>query len=124
MTVRIVIVNYLRSRNLAIQVDQTWYSFLTDLFDKDENAPKLLNIKEEYSKKGFISTLSTKVNEPSYHVYQQFVESHNFGKYFDYLRRSDLYKLMQRSISTEFNIPAETQDKLIYIMWESYFRNG
>jgi len=109
----------------AVQVDQTWSQFLSNLFDKDENAPKTLSINEWYHKKGFIKALSSKVDEqPSYHIFQQFVESRNFGKYFDYLKRTDAYKKMQRSISTEFNIPAESQDKFIYGMWEDYFRNS
>ncbi|KAI6191107.1 Endoribonuclease [Aphelenchoides bicaudatus] len=57
-------------------------------------------------------------------MFQNFVESRNFGKYFDYLKKTETYKLMQRSISTEFNIPEESQDKLIYSMWEQYFRNA
>lgn len=83
-----------------------------------------MEINERQHKKGFVRTLSSKVNEPAYHVFQQFVESRNFAKYFDYLKRSEMYKLMQRSIASEFNLPAESQDKLILTMWQNYFKNG
>jgi len=94
------------------------------MFENDPNAPKVLNINEWKHKKGFIKALSTKVDEPSFTFFQQFVESRNFGKYFDYLKRNELYKLMQRAVATEFNIPAESQDKLIFELWSDYFRNA
>lgn len=98
-------------------VDSTWSTFLTNLFDKDSSAPKVLGINESKPNKGFIRILSPKTNEPSYTAFQQFIECRNFGKqflgynnknrlllgkYFDYIRRTELYKLTQRAVGMSF----------------------
>ncbi|KAI6210803.1 Endoribonuclease [Aphelenchoides besseyi] len=104
-------------------VDSTWSVFLSNLFDNDEQAPKLLAISEgEVKGKSFLNTVPKSIDEPNFHMFEKFVESRNFAKYFEFLQTTDAYKLMQKAVALEFNIPAETQNKLIFEMWSEYFR--
>ncbi|KAI6243614.1 Endoribonuclease [Aphelenchoides fujianensis] len=106
------------------QVDSTWSAFLSNLFENDKNAPKVLDISDGKPQgKSFLNTVPSAVNEPTYHVFEKFVESRNWGSYFEHLQKTDAYKLMQKAVALEFNIPAEAQDKLIFQMWQEFFKN-